>query len=154
MKNFLNTIRSFFASLGAKFKRKPKGESTNLPRAKGKIDRFTVISWGVTMLVVVTLLISTILYKNSLPITITPPPQPTTPTVTPDTGQPQGGAPVVQAVGSGISSILRELQLKTNIPERPRYNSIVYRVSRGDAMLSIADDFKVKSETILYVNKQ
>ena len=154
MKNFLNTIRSFFTSLGAKLKRKPKGESANSPRARGKIDRFTVISWVVTMLVVAILLTSTILYKNSLPTTITPPPQPTTPTVTPDTGQPQVGAPVVQAVGSGISSILRELQLKTNIPERPRYNSIVYRVSRGDAMLSIADDFKVKSETILYVNKQ
>ena len=111
MKNFLNTIRSFFTSLGAKLKRKPKGESTNSPRARGKIDRFTVISWIVTMLVVATLLTSTILYKNSLPTTITPPPQSTTPTVTPDTGQPQVGAPVVQAVGSGISSILRELQL-------------------------------------------
>ncbi len=57
-------------------------------------------------------------------------------------------------MGSGISSILRELQLKTNIPERPRYDSVTYRVSRGDAMMAIADDFKIKYETILYVNKQ
>ena len=69
-------------------------------------------------------------------------------------GRPQVGEPVVGSEGSGVSSILRELQLKTNIPERPRYKSVIYRVSRGDAMLAIADDFKIKSETILYVNKQ
>ena len=44
--------------------------------------------------------------------------------------------------------------IKNGIPERPRYEFVIYRVSRGDAMLAIADDFKIKSETILYVNKQ
>ena len=33
-------------------------------------------------------------------------------------------------------------------------NLSLYRVSRGDAMLSIADEFKLKSETLLYVNTQ
>ena len=69
-------------------------------------------------------------------------------------GTPQTGEPVVGADGGGFPSIVRKLQLITNIPERPRYNSIIYRVSRGDAMLAIADEFKLKSETILYVNTQ
>lgn len=156
MKNILEKIRSFFATLGAKFKRKPKDVSAvSKPRAKGKADRFTVISWAITIFVVVALLTSTILYKNSLPATITPPPQPTSPADTSsDAGQPQVGEPVVGSGGNGISSINRELQLKTNIPERPRYDAVIYRVSRGDAMLSIAEQFKIKYESILYINKQ
>ncbi|MBC7876036.1 MAG: peptidoglycan DD-metalloendopeptidase family protein [Anaerolineales bacterium] len=154
MKSLLEKIRSFFASLGTKLKRKPKSESANSESpSRGKADRFTIISWVVTVFVVLTLLISTILYKNSLPAII--PPLPTAvPTDTSGTGQPQTGEPVNGSAAIGISSILRELQLKTNIPERPRYESVLYRVSRGDAMMGIADDFKIKYETILYVNKQ
>ena len=163
MKNLRNTIRSFFGSLGTKLKRKPKVDkvdavdsaSPESPRAKDKADRFMIISWVTTIFVVIALLSSTILYKNSLQTTIIPPLlQPTSPANTSGVGQPQVGGPVVEAGGSGISSILRELQLKTNIPERPRYESVTYRVSRGDAMMAIADDFKIKYETILYVNTQ
>ena len=74
MKNILEKVRSFFASLGTKLKRKPKdasavNEPITRPRAqpKQKVDRFTIISWVVTILVVVTLLGSTIFYKNSQP---------------------------------------------------------------------------------------
>ena len=117
---------------------------------KIKANRFTVISWVVTVFVVSALLGSTILYKNSLPTNFTPATQPTSPAGGSGTGQP----PVVGADGSGGLFIIRKLQLKTNIPERPRYESVIYRVSRGDAMLSIADEFKIKYESILYVNKQ
>ncbi len=154
MKNILENIRTFLQ----RFKRQPKSESSAqvnaadaTPRVKGKADRFTIISWVFTILIVVTLLVSTILYKNSRPSTIIQSPLPTAES---GAGQPQGGVPVAGAGGSGTSSILRELQLKTNIPERPRYDSVIYRVTRGDAMLSIADEYKITSETILYVNKQ
>ena len=162
MKNLLEKIRSFFATLGTKLKRKPKdvpavNEPVTRPRPqpKRKVDRFNVISWVVTILVVVSSLGSTILYKNSQFTTYAPVAQPTSPAGEPsNTAQPQVGAPVVSADGSGVSSIPRKLQLITNIPERPRYESVFYRVSRGDAMLSIAEDYKLKSETILYVNDQ
>ena len=154
MKTILENIRTFIQRLI----RLPKSESSAqvnaadaTSRVKGKVDRFTIISWMFTILIVITLLVSTILYKNSLPTTIV---QAAIPTVESAAGQPQAGVPVVGLGGGGTSSILRELQLKTNIPERPRYDAIVYRVTRGDAMLSIADEYKVKSETILYVNKQ
>lgn len=160
MKNLLEKIRSFFSTLGSKLKRKPKGESAvneppTAPRAnngtKGKVDRFTIISWVVTLLIVVSLLGSTILYKNASASPTTNQPQ-----ATPESGgeQPVVGAPVVGENGSGFNFIMRDLQLKTNIPERPRYESLIYRVSRGDAMLAIADEFKVKTESILYVNSQ
>ncbi|MDP2778398.1 MAG: LysM peptidoglycan-binding domain-containing M23 family metallopeptidase [Anaerolineales bacterium] len=115
------------------------------------MDRFTILSWVLTGIVVVGLLGSTLLYKSSLPTTYVPAAQPTS---APGADQPQVGVPIAGVEGSGISSILRDLQLKTNIPERPRYQSILYRVSRGDAMLKIAGEFKIKYESILYVNKQ
>ncbi len=160
MKKIINNIRSLFSALGQRLKGKSKdasaiNEPPTTPRAQGvkrKTDRFTLISWVITVLIVTTLLSSTILYKNS-PSTNTPlSTQPTSEAS--GAGQPQIAVPVDGSGGGGLSFILRQLQLKTNIPERPRYESIVYRVSRGDAMLSIAEDYKIKSETILYVNKQ
>jgi murein DD-endopeptidase MepM/ murein hydrolase activator NlpD len=163
MKNFLEKIRSLFATFGAKLNRKPKdGSAVNEPittpraQAKPKADRFTIISWVVTILVVAALLVSTIFYKNSRPATYAAVAQPTSSAGEPsDTTQPQIGAPIASVDGGGAaSSISRKLQLITNIPERPRYESVFYRVSRGDAMLSIAEDYKLKSETLLYVNSQ
>jgi murein DD-endopeptidase MepM/ murein hydrolase activator NlpD len=107
-------------------------------------------------LLVTALLGGTVFYKNSRPRTYTPVAQPTSAaTGEPSAAsQPQVGAPVLSVDGGGFSSISRKLQLKTNIPERERYESTIYRVSRGDAMLSIAEKFKLKSETLLYVNTQ
>lgn len=127
-------------------------EPITKPHAKRKADRFALISWAVTILIVISLLGSAILYKNS--VSIAPVLVAATPANTPEAGQPQVGAPVVSAGSSGAVFILRKLQLKTNIPERPRYASVTYRVSRGDAMLSIAEKFKLKYESILYANKK
>jgi murein DD-endopeptidase MepM/ murein hydrolase activator NlpD len=165
MKNFLEKIRSFLATLGTKFKPKPKAvfavnEPATKPRAqeaaKRRIDRFAIISWGVTLLLVAALLGSAIVYKNSRPAPYAPVAQPTTPAggQSSATAQTQAGAPVIAESGSGFLSISRKLQLKTNIPERERYDLVNYRVSRGDAMLGIAEKFKLKSETLLYVNTQ
>jgi len=159
MKNFLEKTRAFFASLGARFKKKQKEatstsaveEPKTTPRkGKRKTDRFTIVSWGVTLLLVVSLLGSTILYKNAS----TSQAMNQLPQGTPESSSevPLVGVPDVSGDGGGVSAILRKLQLKTNIPERPRYEPIIYRVSRGDAMLSIADEFKLETESILYAN--
>ncbi len=158
MKKFLEKLRSFLFKLGSKLKGKPKSE----PAAKsvgaapaqptqGKVDRFSLISWIVTLFIVVALLGSTVLYRNARAASGVSPLQPT-----PDLGvdQPLAGVPAIGSNGNDPAFILRDLQLKTKIPERPRYKSLIYRVSRGDAMLSIAEQFKIKYESILYVNKQ
>jgi murein DD-endopeptidase MepM/ murein hydrolase activator NlpD len=171
MKKVFETVRSFFSTLGSRFKRKPKEQkavsavnepittprSQNAPAAKpGKIDRFTVISWGVTLLLVAGSLGGTVIYKNSRPTTYVAAAQPTSVPTNAASAltQPQAGAPAVSTGGGSVASIARKLQLKTNIPERDRYKSTTYRVSSGDAMLSIAEKFKLKSETLLYVNTQ
>lgn len=178
MKKNLETIRSFFSTLGTKFRRKPakqepvpasnepvttpRGQVVQNPQAAQngktkKFDRFSIISWVVTLLLVVGLLGGALFYKNSHPVSAAPAPQPTASPAEeePSTAvQPQLGAPVTTSNGGGFSFIERKLQLKTNIPERERYEAISYRVTRGDAMLSIAENFNIKSETILYVNDQ
>ena len=160
MKNFLKKIRSFFSASDQSYKQKLRVNQPSMnaplstPRAKSKVDRFTVISWVLTILIMAGLLGSTLLYKSSLPTTYIQAAQPTNPAGVSGTGQPQVGVPIVGVEGNGISSIFRDLQLKTNIPERPRYQAIHYRVSRGDAMLAIADNFQIKYESILYINKQ
>ncbi len=81
MKKILEKIRLFFSSLGARFKRKPGtkavpavNEPITTPRKQNtqsakpkKADRFTVISWVVTLLLVAALLGGTVFYKNSRP---------------------------------------------------------------------------------------
>ncbi len=161
MKSLIENFQSFIASLGSRFKREPKSKpdatSTEAaeasPRVKGKLDRFTIVSWLVTLLVVVSLLVSTVLWKNAS-VTSAPLPQSTVSTETPsDPGQPQISMPVSGSGETGAFSIARELQLKTKIPDRPSYKATSYRVMRGDAMLAIAEKFHLKSESILYVNK-
>lgn len=143
MKNILETIRNFFS--------RSKTTEPSAPPAKRGLDLFNLVSWGITLVIVAVLLVSAIRYNNSRPATIV---QAAIPTVESSSGQPQAGIPAAGVQTTSRSSIERKLQLKTNIPERPRYEAVIYRVTRGDAMLSIADQFKVKSETILYVNKQ
>ncbi|HNK63444.1 MAG TPA: LysM peptidoglycan-binding domain-containing M23 family metallopeptidase [Anaerolineales bacterium] len=143
-----------------RFSKKPAKESQPVsaanepittPRKARKADRFSLVSWILTGVVVFSLLGGTLYYKSTLP--------PVVVTMAPATeesaaGQPQVGAPTISEAGSGFNAILRKLQLKTNIPERPKYDSTLYRVVRGDSMYRIAEDFKIKSETILYVNDQ
>jgi murein DD-endopeptidase MepM/ murein hydrolase activator NlpD len=158
MNSLLEKVKSILASLASKFKRTPVSKPADAPteaaapapRVKGKVDRFTIISWIVTLLIVVSLLGSAVLWKNAR---AAPPPLPQ-PTAPSDSNQPQISAPVAGSGETGVFSIQRELQLKTNIPERPRYEPVVYRITRGDALLAIAEKFKLKSETILYVNTQ
>lgn len=127
-------------------------EPSTTPRDKKKTDRFSLVSWILTLVLVVGLLGSTLYYKSTLPpVIVTVPAEATQES---GGGGFQPGVPSVGVEGSGFSSIFRALQLKTNIPERPRYEAIIYRVSRGDAMLRIAESYSVKTESILYVNPQ
>lgn len=129
-------------------------EPSTTPRKEKKADRFTAVSWAVTLVLVISLLGGTLYYKSTIPPTIV-----TVPAVTeePSTGDtPAVVDPGTSAGGSEglFPTIFRKLQVKTNIPERPKYEPELYRVVRGDSMYRIAETYKVKSETILYVNEQ
>jgi LysM repeat protein len=50
------------------------------------------------------------------------------------------------------TSLTRVTKLETEIPVRPRVDVITYTVEVGDSIFSIADDFGVKAETVLWGN--
>jgi murein DD-endopeptidase MepM/ murein hydrolase activator NlpD len=155
-------MKNLLASLRARFSKRPTpaneprsavDEPITTPRTQQKrADRFTIISWAVTLVLVAGLLGGSLYYKSTLPpVIVTVAAQPTPES---DGGEIQVGVPGVTEGGGGFSSIFRALQLKTRIPERPRYETVIYRVSRGDAMLRIAESYGVKTESILFSNPQ
>lgn len=50
------------------------------------------------------------------------------------------------------NSLTRVVRLDTVIPARPRVDVITYTVQLGDSLFSIADDFGLKAETVLWGN--
>src|ERR1041385_5160254 len=112
-------------------------------------NRFNIISWAVTIVLVAGLIYGAFKWKedNSIPQALAP-----IPTAGPNKNSTQismpalGGPQAFQAIG-------REIELKTNIPkDKPRYSLEEYRVVRGDSVFAIAESFKLKPESILWAN--
>jgi murein DD-endopeptidase MepM/ murein hydrolase activator NlpD len=54
--------------------------------------------------------------------------------------------------GTQSGGVLRKTDLQTIIPSRPRVDVITYTVETGDTLFSIADEFNLKPETLLWGN--
>jgi murein DD-endopeptidase MepM/ murein hydrolase activator NlpD len=144
----MNKLRQLLAS----FRRPQTGDAAaGAPaRPAPRLDRFAIVSWTVTWTIVLAAL-GFALWKTQAGDAAALRPEPT---AAPDEAPPEVALPAQPgaAIGLPAGGIERELQLKTNIPERPRYQPVTYRVSVGDAMFSIAKEFNIKPETILYSN--
>jgi hypothetical protein len=53
---------------------------------------------------------------------------------------------------NNIQAISRQASLLTIIPTRPREDVINYTVKSGDSIFSIAKNFNIKPETLLWAN--
>jgi hypothetical protein len=113
-------------------------------------NAFNIISWTVTLLIVAGIVFWGLWYKTTSTASALAP----EPTVEPDQAPPEVALPdSSDARISGFeSSISRTIQLKTNIPERPRYNTEKYTVARGDSVFGIAKKFEIEPETVLWAN--
>jgi len=117
-----------------------------------KNNRFNVISWGVTVLIVAVLTgfgFWWIQIGSAAPASILEP------TATPGAGQLSPALPTSAASNAGVSgfSIGRNLELKTNITDQTNTSIIQYQVVMGDSLFAIAKQYNIKPETILYSNK-
>ena len=114
-------------------------------------NRFSIISWFLTILIVVGILATGFWYKGTTSASALVP----EPTAQEDEKSPEmplpTSAPAVTS-GTGFESIPRNIQLKTNIPERPRYSVEKYTVARGDLVFAISDNYKISPETLLWAN--
>jgi murein DD-endopeptidase MepM/ murein hydrolase activator NlpD len=114
-------------------------------------NRFSIISWFVTFLIVAAIVGGGIWYQGTTTASALVP----VPTAQPEEKQPEMKLPVPGAeveAENGFQSIPRNIQLKTNIPERPRYAVDKYTVARGDSVFAIAEKYKITPETLLWAN--
>jgi len=117
-----------------------------------KHNLFTFISWFVTFLIVGGIVVGGLWYKDNR---FEEPALVPEPTAQPDENPPAVALPVESAGGGGgggFQAISRSIQLKTNIPERPRYTVDHYTVARGDSVFAIAEKYKIEPETLLWAN--
>jgi len=108
---------------------------------------FSGISWGITALIVVTLVGFT-LWR------IFPKPAPTVPESTPTEPGSPASLPAATGPGSGVQAIVRHVALKTAIDQTVSYTISHYTIQRGDALFSIAKEYNIKPETLLWANSK
>jgi LysM repeat protein len=112
-------------------------------------NRFTIISWLVTLIVVAGLIFGALKWRQNTSVAraLVPVPTAESEEEPPDVTMPALGGPQLAAF------IEREIQIKTNIPaDKPRYEVVEYRVVRGDSVFAIAETFKLQPETVLWAN--
>ena len=112
-------------------------------------NKFNIISWFVTAILVVALVGGALLWRQShaTPGALAP-----EPTAASDEKHPKVEMPALDAP-EGFASIERDIQLKTNVPaDKPRYKPVEYRVTRGDSVFAIAESYHLTAETVLWAN--
>ncbi len=111
-------------------------------------NRFIIISWAVTLVLVAGMIGSALKWKQTSNVQALAP----VPTAAPDENPPQVAMPALGAP-EVFQFIEREIQIKTNVPaDKPRYDVVEYRVTRGDSVFAISESFKVQPETLLWAN--
>ncbi|RPJ26479.1 MAG: LysM peptidoglycan-binding domain-containing protein [Chloroflexi bacterium] len=112
-------------------------------------NRFNIISWAVTFVLVAGLVVGAFKWKESTSVASALAP---IPTVGPDRELPQVPLPALGGP-QAFQAIEREIQIKTNVPaDKPRYDLEEYRVVRGDSIFAIAESYKLEPETVLWAN--
>ena len=112
-------------------------------------NRFTIISWTVTIILVAGMIFGAFKWKESTSQVQALAPLPT---AGPEQELPDVEMPELE-IPDAFAAIEREIQLKTNVPaDKPRYDVEEYRVVRGDSVFAIAESFKLQPETVLWAN--
>ncbi len=112
-------------------------------------NRFSVISWSVTFVLVAGMVLIAWKWKEStsMPDALVP-----IPTARPDKKSIKLSMPAL-ANPAAFDSIERKIEIKTNVEaNKPRYSVEEYRVTRGDSIFAIAKNFNLKPETVLWAN--
>jgi murein DD-endopeptidase MepM/ murein hydrolase activator NlpD len=114
-----------------------------------KKNIFNIVSWLVTLAVVAGIIGGAFVWRQSTTVAQAARPEPTQ---APDKEQPRIEMPAL-GEPEAVVSVGRDIQLRTNVPaDKPRYEPVEYRVSRGDSMFAIAESYKLEPETILWAN--
>lgn len=137
----------------------PKAPVTSASQAGGMIQQIGLNMLMVGLLALLGYLIYQRLTGQPLLGIRNDPPLPAVAVASPEasSGGAEGGKQVASLnpyslPASEANSISRKSNLKTIIPSRPRVDVITYTVGTGDTLFSIAYNFGIKPETILFGN--
>jgi murein DD-endopeptidase MepM/ murein hydrolase activator NlpD len=112
-------------------------------------NRFSIISWAVTLALVAGMVGGALKWKQASTVQALAP----VPTAAPEEKPPKVTLPALESAVKAFKSIERNILIKTNVPaDKPRYDVVEYRVSRGDSVFAIAESFTVQPETVLWAN--
>ena len=112
-------------------------------------NKFNIISWSVTIILAAGLIGGALMWRQSrsgaqalAPLA----------TAASDENLPKVVMPALSGAHM-FAAIEREIQIKTNIPaDKPRYDVVEYRVTRGDSMFAISEAYKLQPESVLWAN--
>ncbi len=116
--------------------------------SSGSPRLFNGISWGVTILIVFSLLGFGYVKVFTPSVTAAAPAVPT-----PTTGKALAAALPAAVSSAAAQAIVRQVWLKTDITSKTTYTVSEYTVQSGDALFSIAKQFDIKPETLLWANE-
>ena len=112
-------------------------------------NRFSIVSWAVTLALVAGMVGGALKWKQASTVQALAP----VPTAAPEEKPPNVTLPALESAVKAFKSIERNILIKTNVPaDKPRYDVVEYRVSRGDSVFAIAESFTVQPETVLWAN--
>lgn len=111
--------------------------------------KFNIISWSATILLAAGLITGAMMWRKANAPEQALAPQPT---VAPDEEPVNITMPALGG-SDAFLSIARNIQIKTNVPaDKPRYDPVEYRVTRGDSIFAISESYKLTAETVLWAN--
>jgi len=121
-----------------------------------KKNLFTFISWLITFFIVGGIVYWGYTHQKDFVKTAPPVildiPTPTSAPASENSASAPGESRIV-LIPDNSNAIKRQITLKTRIPEdRPSYKVNYYTVSRGDSTFSIADEYSIEPETLLWAN--
>jgi LysM repeat protein len=118
----------------------------------GKTSKFTLISWGVTLAIVLTAGGLVFWHLQTPMVLVTAAVLPKVVTANSETPQVASIPPVSNFSMLALPAIGRSLTLKTIVPERPRYAVSEHTVERGDSVFAISKEYSIKPDTLLWAN--
>jgi murein DD-endopeptidase MepM/ murein hydrolase activator NlpD len=128
--------------------------SASRPASRGKEVLLSVFSWVITGMVVIGLIAFGIL--NPLGVSAAPAnsPERTSPAApTRVAASPEGGNSSGRATTTEIKTIVRAANYHTNIEKSGRDTVISYTVAEGDSIFSMAKQFNITPESLLWANE-
>lgn len=124
------------------------------PASASPVERWvSIIAWVITA-AMVGLMVLVALKRPGFLQPGTPASAAQQPTYNLPQGAETGGSFNVPTYQPGITTtaLQRKASMRTIMPNRPRSTPIEYTVQQGDSVFSIANDFKLKPESILWAN--